>query len=96
MNRHTVIGFKKGESYKRDLGEAAGISDNLKAAKELARKAIQDEDSKFEYCTIHNCKKPQAKVGGNSIATVVVMGKDVMAKEAKAKKAKEPKTKKKK
>ncbi len=90
MNRHIVIGFKKGSNYKRDLGDVAGISENLKEAKKLAAKVTQGKDAKFVSCTIHNCKIPRAKIGGKSIKAVVTTIADVKAAEAK-----EPKTKKK-
>ncbi len=88
MNRHIVIGFKKGASYKSDLGEFVDITDNLKKAKELARKAMKAKDSKLVYCTIHNGKKPCAKVGGDSIKPVCVTVADMVKTEAAAKKDK--------
>lgn len=83
MNRHIVIGFKKGSSFKRDLGDVAGISDNLKAAKALAVKVTQGKDAKFVSCTIHNCKIPRAKIGAKSVKAVVRTIADVKAAEAK-------------
>ena len=96
MNRHIIVGFKKGSSQKRDLGEVAGISENLKAAKKLALEATQGKTAKFSYCTIYNCKQPRSKVGKNSVKPVVKTIADVKKTEAvEAAKAKEPKAKKK-
>ena len=88
MNRHIIIGFKKGASFKSDLGDVVDVAGNLKEAKAKASKALKAKDSKFEYCTIHNGKKPCAKVGGQSIKPVKVTVADMMAKEAKEAKAK--------
>jgi hypothetical protein len=87
MNRHIIIGFKKGASFKSDLGEVVDIAGNLKEAKALASKAMKAKDSKIAYCTIHN-GKPVAKVGGQSLKPVKVTVADAMAKEAKKAEAK--------
>jgi len=88
MNRHIIIGFKKGASFKSDLGDVIGIAENLKEAKAQAAKAIKAKDSKVEYCTIVNGKKPCAKVGNRSNvkSSVKVVGIEVMkAEQTKAK-----------
>lgn len=96
MNRHVIIAFKKDSSYKRDLGEVVGISENLKAAKKLALEATQGKTAKYSYCTIHNCKQPRSKVGNKAVKSRVTTIKDVKKTEAaEAAKAKEPKAKKK-
>jgi len=91
MNRHIVIGYKKGQSYKRDLGDFAGVAENLRAAKKIAADATQGKSAKFVYCTIHNCKQPRSKVGVNSTKATVVTIAD--AKKAEAEKAKKAKKK---
>ena len=95
MNRHIVIGFKKGSSYKRDLGDVIDVVENLKVAKKLAADVTQGKDAKYVSCTIHNCKIPRARIGCKSVKAVVTTIKDVKDAEAKAEKVKEPKTKKK-
>ena len=72
MNRHIIIGFEKGASYKRDLGDVIGIAGSRKEAKAKALKAMGVKGSKVVYCTVHNGKIPVAKVGGKSEKPVVV------------------------
>jgi ABC-type histidine transport system ATPase subunit len=85
MNRHIIIGFKKGASFKTDLGDVIGIAGSRKEAKVKALKAMNVKDSKVVYCTIYNGKVPVAKVGCGAVKPVAVTIADAKVKEAKAK-----------
>lgn len=63
MNRHIIIGFKKGASFKSDLGDLLGVAQSKIEAQQDAKKHIKKD---YEYCMIISAKKPVAIVRQNS------------------------------
>ncbi|MCM8526666.1 MAG: hypothetical protein NE327_09135 [Lentisphaeraceae bacterium] len=65
MNRHIIIGFKKGSSFKTDMGELVGLAPSLPEAAKEAKK-VTGEKGDYAYCMIINAKIANKIVGDRS------------------------------
>lgn len=64
MNRHIILGFKKGSSFKNEAGELVGLASSLPEAIELANKNTGAK--KFAYCGIVQAKMLCKIIGDRS------------------------------